>query len=581
MNGGEEPPTPSRPRAVFGGVRGRLLALATAATIPIAGIAGSNAWTAYQAALAQGPRNAMILREVAVARHGAAMEALREVVTGLAQRGNLLDIAPEACDAQLARLRALTPERYSNFWVLDPEGRLVCSGLPAPRGESYAQLDYVPAVQRSHAFEFGEFTIGVLSQRAVLPGAAPILGPGDALRGMVGGSLFLGFFLRSDRGTQVAGQHSVWLIDQDGSVLPFGSAFSGALPPPDILARIGRRGEEELQGRARDGTDHAWSAQELEPGLRLLVGLPVETEVAAARAALLRRLLELGVFLAGCLGAIVVGVEVAVSRPLRPQAARVRGWAPGSPLAPDPKATGPAEVRDLDRALGAAAAALTEREEALTGALRQRDLLMAEIHHRVKNNLQIVASLLNLQAGRLRSPAAQAEFAVARDRVQALATLHRHLYLHQSFERISLRPFLEELSRQLGDALGSGADSGIAIRIAAEDIELSSDQAISLALLITESVSNAMRYAFPDGLGGTIDISLAVQGDEALLVISDDGVGLGGTEPNGDGLGLQLIEGFAAHLGGSAEIAGEHGTRIAVRFPIHHRSLEDTLRGAA
>nr|WP_245211719.1 sensor histidine kinase [Neoroseomonas oryzicola] len=206
---------------------------------------------------------------------------------------------------------------------------------------------------------------------------------------------------------------------------------------------------------------------------------------------------------------------------------------------------------------------------------------MAEIHHRVKNNLQIVASLLNLQAGRLRSPAAQAEFAVARDRVQALATLHRHLYLHHSFERISLRPFLEELSRQLGDALGSGADSGIAIRIAAEDIELSSDQAISLALLITESVGNAMRYAFPDGLGGTIDISLAVQGDEVLLVICDDGVGLGGTEPNGDGLGLQLIEGFAAHLGGSAEIAGEHGTRIAVRFPIHHRSLEDTLRGAA
>jgi two-component sensor histidine kinase len=580
VTGGDEPP-PSRPRAAFSGVRGRLFALATAATIPIAGIAGSNAWVAYQSALAQGPRNALILREVAAARHGAAMEALREVVTGLAVRGNLLDMSPEACDERLARLRELTPERYSNFWVLDTEGRLVCSGLPATRGESYAGLDYVSLVARTRAFQFGEFTIGSLSQRAVLPGAAPILGPGDTLRGMVGGSLFLGFFLRSDRGTQVAGQYSVWLIDQDGSVLPFGNALAAALPPPEVLARIGRDGEEELQGRARDGTDYAWSAQELEPGLRLLVGLQVEGEVAAARAALLRRLLELGVFLTGCLAAIVLGVELAVSRPLRRLAARVRDWAPGRPFAPDPNAGGPEEVRDLDRVLVVAAMALTEREEALTGALRQRDLLMAEIHHRVKNNLQIVASLLNLQAGRLRSPAAQAEFAIARDRVQALATLHRHLYLHHSFERISLRPFLEELSRQLGDALGTGPDSGIAIRIAAEDVELSSDQAISLALLITESVSNAMRYAFPDGLGGTIDISLVVEGDEALLIISDDGVGLGGSEPAGDGLGLQLIEGFAAHLGGSAEIAGEHGTRITVRFPIHHRSLEDSLRGAA
>ncbi len=313
----------------------------------------------------------------------------------------------------------------------------------------------------------------------------------------------------------------------------------------------------------------------------MLVGLPIENQVVAARAVLMRRLVELGLFLLGCLAAIVFGVELAVSRPLRRLASRVRNWAPGRPFAAAPRAGGPEEVRDLDRALVAAAAALTEREEALTSALRQRDLLMAEIHHRVKNNLQIVASLLNLQAGRLRSAAAKSEFAVARDRVQALATLHRHLYLHHSFERISLRPFLEELSHQLGEALGTGPDSGIAIRISAEDIELSSDQAISLALLITESVSNAMRYAFPDGLGGTIDISLEVEGEEALLVISDDGVGLGEAEPNGDGLGLQLIEGFATHLGGNAEISGEGGTRVSVRFPIHHRSVEETLRGAA
>ena len=234
----------------------------------------------------------------------------------------------------------------------------------------------------------------------------------------------------------------------------------------------------------------------------------------------------------------------------------------------------------------AAAGALQEREVALTSALHQRDLLMAEIHHRVKNNLQVVASLLNLQADRLRSQAAKTEFAVARDRVQALATLHRHLYLHQTFERISLRPFLEELSRQLGDALGAGPDSGVDIEIDTEDIEMGSDQAISLALLLTEAVSNAMRHGFPDGREGRIFISLRIdETDTAHLLVEDDGVGLGSTpvdsDNDGDGLGMRLIEGFANHLGGVAEISGEGGTRIAVQFPLHRRNDGEHMRGAA
>ena len=112
---------------------------------------------------------------------------------------------------------------------------------------------------------------------------------------------------------------------------------------------------------------------------------------------------------------------------------------------------------------------------------------------------------------------------------------------------------------------------------------MGSDQAISLALLLTEAVSNAMRHGFPDGRQGHIRVSLHVEDDIAHLVVEDDGVGLGETpeEQDGDGLGMRLIEGFASHLGGVAEISGEGGTRIAVQFPLHRREPEDTLRGAA
>jgi two-component sensor histidine kinase len=583
--GGAQPPKPRRFwTQVLGGVRGRLLALVAAATIPIAAIAVSNAWSVFRAAGSTGLRDAVILREVAVARHGAAVEGLREILTGVARWPNLLDMTPEACDSELKELQELSPDRYSNFWVMDGQGTLLCSGRPASRGANYAELDYVGAIRQSRQFVVGEFTIGVVSQRAVLPGAAPILDEQGRLRAIVGGSLYLDFFLRRGSATEVAANNDVWLLDAEGSVLPLGPARAGALPPPDLLGQMLAAPEMTVLGTSRNGRPHAWSMIALDPRLRLLAGVALDQAQHAAWSEFARRLLELTLFLAACVIAILVGVELGVSRPLRRLAARVRDWSPGRPFETDRHGGGPYEVRELDRALLAAAGALREREAALTNALHQRDLLMAEIHHRVKNNLQVVASLLNLQADRLRSHAARTEFAVARDRVQALATLHRHLYLHQTFERISLRPFLEELSRQLGDALGAGPDAGVNIEIDAEDIEMGSDQAISLALLLTEAVSNAMRHGFPDGREGVISVSLHVDENEmAHLVVADDGVGLATpyADPEGDGLGMRLIEGFASHLGGVAEISGENGTRISVRFPLHRRDAEQTLRGAA
>jgi two-component sensor histidine kinase len=565
----------------MGGVRGRLLGLVAAATIPIAAIAGNNAWNSYQTALSNGLLNVVVLREVSAARHGAAVDALREMVTGLAERGRLLDMTPEACDAQLDSLRSLKPERYSNFWVLDPDGVLVCSGRPAERGRSYADLDYVSQLRRARSFILGDFTIGMISGRAVLPGVAPIVGADGVLRGMVGGSLFLDLFLRSERGDVAAGSQQVWLLDQEGTTLPLGAAMAHALPPPETLQAMLRETHATVQGTARNGSAYAWSLEELGPGLRLLVGLRVEEVQEAAQRALNQRMLELAIFLLACLAAILIGVEAGVARPLRRLAARVREWAPGRPYVPQARGNVPAEVRDLDRALTNAATALQEREAALTAALTQRDLLMADIHHRVKNNLQIVASLLNLQAETLRNGAARREFAVARDRVQALATLHRHLYMNQSFERITLVPFLQELSRQLSDALGAGHENDVAIRIDADDIELGSDEAISLALLLTEAVSNAMRHAFPDGRRGTISIILRVADNEARLDVVDDGIGMA-DDGEGDGLGKRLIEGFAQHLGGTAEIRSDSGgTRVCVRFPLVHHEHEPALSSVA
>ena len=124
---------------------------------------------------------------------------------------------------------------------------------------------------------------------------------------------------------------------------------------------------------------------------------------------------------------------------------------------------------------------------------------MLEVHHRVKNNLQVIASLLNLQASRIRVPEARAEFQAARDRVRALATLHRHLYADGELHTINMRSFLAELCGQLFQAMGELEGTRIQMLIDAPELRMSSDQAVPLALIVTEAVTNSVRYAFPAG----------------------------------------------------------------------------------
>ena len=248
-------------------------------------------------------------------------------------------------------------------------------------------------------------------------------------------------------------------------------------------------------------------------------------------------------------------------------------WRAGGEFDPGAVATMPREMRELAAALGEATAAIAEREQQLRVAGDQQELLIQEIHHRVKNNLQIVASLLNLQANRIRQPSARAEFQSARDRVRALATLHRHLYAQSELHAINMKSFLEELCGQLFQAMGEQRGRRITLDIAAPALRLSSDQAVPLALIVTEAVSNALKYAFPDGRSGHVSVRLTAGTDTAELVIQDDGVGIPAgfaeteTGPR-DGLGLQLIRGFARQLGATFEVSEDKGTQYVVRMPL-------------
>ena len=291
-------------------------------------------------------------------------------------------------------------------------------------------------------------------------------------------------------------------------------------------------------------------------------------------------LLLLGLIFAG------VAAHFALVAPLRRLTRQVTHWRDGGTFAARSSAADPYEVHALFRSFSVATAALDAQKAALREAMDRQELLMQEIHHRVKNNLQIVASLLNLQASRIRQPQARAEFQSARDRVRALATLHRHLYAHGEVHTINMREFLAELCTQLLQAMGETQGGRIQFSIDASEIQMSSDQAVPLSLIVTEAVSNSLKYAFPGGRSGTVSVRLAIISDMAELLIQDDGVGIPPSQEADasgarDGLGLRLIRGFARQLNAQLQVTEGAGTRYLVTIPLASERTPSPTFGVA
>ena len=155
----------------------------------------------------------------------------------------------------------------------------------------------------------------------------------------------------------------------------------------------------------------------------------------------------------------------------------------------------PPEIRDLAETLEHMADAIVGRDAALRDNLAQKDALMREIHHRVKNNLQVISSLLNMQQRALTDPAARAAMCDTRQRITALALIYRALYQGPDLKRVDLRPFLEELTAQLvAGEIGTGP--AVRTELAADALVIDPDQLAPLALFAVEAITNAQKHAF-------------------------------------------------------------------------------------
>lgn len=215
-----------------------------------------------------------------------------------------------------------------------------------------------------------------------------------------------------------------------------------------------------------------------------------------------------------------------------------------------------------------------EREEAqrATASARERaELLLAEVNHRVANSLALVASLASFQANAVKDEAAKTALMEMKARIIAIAGIHRRLYTSTDVRFVDLGSYLNNLGEELIAVIG-GDYTNAELKIMSDaDIRLPTDRAISLAVIVTELVTNAFKYAYPQDQAGEIRVILRKgEGDKVIIVVEDDGIGwTGAGERKGSGLGTRIITAMARGLDGTFKYeSGQNGTRARLDFSL-------------
>jgi two-component sensor histidine kinase len=214
---------------------------------------------------------------------------------------------------------------------------------------------------------------------------------------------------------------------------------------------------------------------------------------------------------------------------------------------------------------------VTERvlvEERIRASLREKEALLKEIHHRVKNNLQVVSSLLGLQSRAVADPEMRKMFQESQDRIHSMALLHESLYQSQNLSQVDFPEYIRQLAAHLFHSYGVGVDR-IHLRTDLDRLSLNLDAAMPCGLIINELISNSLKYAFPEGRSGEIRIELREHADGmARLVVADNGVGLRADIDwvNTRSLGLRLVRSLAEQLGGKIEVSSQAGTEVRLAF---------------
>jgi PAS domain S-box-containing protein len=206
-------------------------------------------------------------------------------------------------------------------------------------------------------------------------------------------------------------------------------------------------------------------------------------------------------------------------------------------------------------------------DEQMRQSLKEKEVLLKEVHHRVKNNLQVISSILNLQSSYVKDKKILEILLESQNRIKSMAFVHESLYQTKDFSNISFREYVENISRNLVHSYAA-TDSPPVLNLDLQDIQLNLDTAIPCGLIINELLTNSLKYAFAEGKKGKIDIIIKQKGELITITIADNGKGLPSTIDfrNTESLGLQLVVSLIEQINGKIKLDTKKGTKFTIEF---------------
>ena len=459
---------------------------------------------------------------------------------------------------------------YRSFTVTDPAGAVVCSTVEGMVGSDVSDNDWFLQAAFTHAFTLSDYTISPSSPNSALIAALPLGLDQGEITGVIYTEIRPDWLGTLVRGIGLPPAGVTFLLDKSGRVItePFYifDRMEAGLPGKKILEQVASRNLIDFAAVGSDGQERYYSSVPVPTGGGVvLFGLPLAAMFGWIERGLIGQLFSLTIIWLGGILAAAIGTRLWVTKWISKLGHIAKLYSDGQLSARLDLTSAPVELRRLGTTLMEMAERIDAREEDLKHSIEQKNMLLREIHHRVKNNLQTVTSLLNIHVRAEPSPGARRALSDVQLRVRTLALVHRHLYENDDLRVIDLGEFVGELCQILLESAHSN-DHKASIRLDVPKFLVASERAIPLALLITEAVTNALKHAFPNNRKGRIAVSLGQNGPaSALLVISDDGVGYAKAE---DGLGMTLMAAFAKQLGGALQISGPPGTEVRVRLDM-------------
>jgi two-component sensor histidine kinase len=475
------------------------------------------------------------------------------------------DAIGQQCSPRLAEAMQRS-KGFSNLIRVDADGGVSCAASPVGADATRIQADWFEALRRGAPVSIARIDTGPYAKAPAALIAVRAAAPGGGFGGALAAVTPLDE-LKTDLSDRTLPSGSeVAFADSAGHYLLWTNRDAFApVPASDVAASA--KGSDVFRARDPHGTWRVYAAAPLLNDVTVVLSAPDQGLFYWAKFNPWSSLLLPIAAFALALACVWVAADRVIVRWLayldRIAAIYARGRFTVRPLQAE---RAPPEVRALAHTLDIMAETIAGRDQALRDNLAQKDALMREIHHRVKNNLQVITSLLNMQQRALADPAARAAMSNTRQRIGALALIYRALYQGPDLKRVDLRSFLEELIAQVL-ASDAGQHPPFRTELEADDLVVDPDKLAPIALFAVEAISNAQKHAFGPQ-GGSLHVRFTLEGEEGVLEITDEG-GRGQPPELTEGVGRTLMTAFARQLRGRCDIApnARGGVTARLMFP--------------